>query len=122
MSLKNLINKNNLITLIGLLLLQYFIDFAFVYIYPTVNPIRASFVGLSALAILSTAYFITKEKSEFVNPVIGALTIFSSAFFGALLVQAGYLLSKSAISGAIHIIILIVSYFILDFVYEKIRK
>ncbi|MBI2148532.1 hypothetical protein HYU23_02535 [Candidatus Woesearchaeota archaeon] len=110
--------KKIIITLIGLILLQLIIDLFFVFIYPNVNPIRATMIGITSLVFLSLLYLINKKL---VNPVIGALSIFYSAFFGALLVQSGYLISKSSLSGLVHALILIITYLIMYFLYERLK-
>lgn len=90
-----------------LILLQLAIDFLYVYLYPSVNPIRATLIGLTALLLL----FIPPFKRLFnIRPLIGSLSIYSSALFGALLVEAGALKSKSFLSAAAHIAILIATY------------
>ena len=88
-------------------LLQFVIDRVFVSIYASVNPIRATFIGLTAFAILAVP-----PIRRYLNrdAITGALAIYSSALFGALLVQTGYLLSKSAFSAFIHVVILVVTY------------
>ena len=107
------------LTIFGLILLQYIIDVLYVYVYPTVNPIRALMIGASALLILGIIH-ITKNK--LVNPLTGALSIYSSALFGALLVQAELLVSKSLLSGIVHALILIVSFILLDYAYNKYKN
>src|SRR3989344_3958159 len=108
--------KTIIYRIIGLMILQGILDLIFVYLYPEVNPIRATFIGLSAIIVLDLLYFIRKNL---INPVIGGISIFSSALFGALLVQVGYLISKSPLSTLVHVLILIVTYLILDFVFKK---
>ena len=102
--------------IIILVVLQFFLDMLYVYIYPTVNPIRATMIGFSALVILFIP-FITKLVD--MKPYIAFLPIYSSALFGALLVQADFVKSKSAASGITHIVILIVTYFIIVAVKKK---
>lgn len=102
--------------IILLLFLQFLIDNLYVFIYETVNPIRATLIGATALVLLSVQYF---AHSRFINPVIGALSIYSSALFGALLVQGNYLVSKSLFSALIHTIILIITYLILSYLNKK---
>jgi hypothetical protein len=91
-----------------LIILQGILDYLFVYLYPTVNPIRATMIGLTALLIL----YIGRELIK-VPVAFGFLAVYASALFGALLVQAGVLVSKSAVSGIAHIAILIVTYLLL---------
>ena len=92
------------------IVLQFLLDLAYVYIYPTVNPIRATFIGISALIVLSIGPISHLLKGYV---WVGFLAIYSSAFFGALLVEQGTLVSKSPLSAAAHIGILIVTYSVL---------
>ena len=106
-------------TIIILVLIQFLLDMLYVYIYPTVSPIRATFIGLSALAILFIP-FITKLVD--MKPYIAFLPIYSSALFGALLVQADFVKSKSIESGIAHAVILIVTYFVIVIINRKPQK
>ncbi|MEK6907264.1 MAG: hypothetical protein AABW45_01935 [Nanoarchaeota archaeon] len=105
--------------LIILILLQYFLDLLYISIYPSVNPLRATLIGISAFALLSVQYF---AHYRYINPVIGGLSIFSSALFGALLVQENYLVSKSFLSGSVHALILIITYLILIYLEKEYKK
>ena len=90
-----------------LIVLQFILDMIYVYIYPTVNPIRATLIGGSALIILVMPYL---TRLIDMRPYIAFLPIYSSALFGALLVQADVVKSKSAASGIAHVVILIATY------------
>ena len=90
-----------------LVFLQLAIDFLYVYLYPNVNPIRATLIGLTALLLLSILPF---KRFFNIHPLIGSFSIYSSALFGALLVGAGALKSKSFLSAVAHIAILILTY------------
>ena len=93
-----------------LIALQLILDQIYVFLYPTVSPIRATLIGVSALVIL----FIPPLKRLVDGHVlVGFLSIYSSALFGALLVQADLLVSKSALSAVVHVAILIVTYSVL---------
>ena len=105
--------------IIILVVLQFILDMLYVYIYPTVNPIRATFIGFSALVILFIP-FITKLVD--MKPYIAFLPVYSSALFGALLVQADFVKSKSAASGIAHVSILVVTYFIIYIIKNKTKK
>ena len=96
--------------IIILALLQFLLDMLYVYLYPDVNPIRATLIGLSAVAILFIPFL---EKIVEMKPYIAFLPIYSSALFGALLVQADIVASKSAASGIAHVVILIVTYIVI---------
>ena len=105
-----------------LVVLQFLLDMLYVYIYPNVNPIRATFIGFSALIVLYL-FSLTKIYSKLfeLKPYIAFLPIYSSAFFGALLVQSNFVKSKSAASGIAHVVILIITYFLIVFI-KKFQK
>ena len=105
--------------IVVLVVLQFLLDTLYVYLYPTVNPIRATLIGFSALIILFVPFI--KKLTE-MKPYVAFLPIYSSAFFGALLVQADLVKSKSPASGIAHVVILIVTYFIIVFIQKKIKK
>ena len=95
-------------------ILQFLLDRLYIYIYPTVNPIRATLIGFSAFVILYLISLITSTKNLIeLKPFIAFIPIYSSALFGALLVQADFVKSKSAASGIAHVVILIITYFII---------
>ncbi|PIN73951.1 hypothetical protein COV20_02455 [Candidatus Woesearchaeota archaeon CG10_big_fil_rev_8_21_14_0_10_45_16] len=99
--------------IVMLLILQLVIDYIFVFIYPEVNPIRATLIGATALVIL---FLLPWSKDWSRLPAwLAFLPIYSSALFGALLVQADYLVSKSVVSAVVHALILIVTYVIIVF-------
>lgn len=101
--------KQILINLGLLLLLHALVDKLYVFVYPSVNPLRALFIGATATAVLWLLR--TKITMPFWK---GGLAIFSSALLGALLVQTGILTSKSALSATIHALILIITYLLLQ--------
>ncbi len=97
-----------------LILLQLLIDMLYVWLYPTVNPTRASLIGATAFIVLLIPWL---EKQVGLGK-LAFLPIFVNALLGALSVQAGWVASKSAASGVLHIGILIITYFVL----VKVRK
>ncbi|MBI2652820.1 hypothetical protein HYX00_05115 [Candidatus Woesearchaeota archaeon] len=109
--------------IVVLILIQFLLDMLYVYIYPTVNPIRATIIGCSALIILYLISLIPYTKNLIdLKPYISFIPIYSSALFGALLVQADFVKSKSAASGIAHVVILIVTYVVIAVIkrtYEK---
>ena len=107
--------KNLIIGLIALPILQYLIDLLYVYIYPNISPLRALMISITAFVVLLIALAFHRKE---INPVVGGLSILSSAFFGSLLVNGGFLVSKSVGSGIWHIIILEFSFLVLYFIYE----
>ena len=99
---------HHLKVVISLAVLQFILDMIYVYVYPTVNPIRATMIGASALAVLLIPFMRNLTKMQ---PYIAFLPIYSSAFFGALLVQANVIHSKSLGSGLAHVTFLAITYF-----------
>lgn len=105
--------------LIVLIVLQLLVDTLFIFIYPSVNPIRATLIGITVFLILWVPVL---RRMVGLPPWIGFLPIYSSALFGALLVQARILVSKSALSGIVHALILIVTYLIISLIYAMRKK
>lgn len=108
--------KKYVMAVLSLILLQFLIDSIYVYVYPQVNPIRATLIGLTALAALFIPFL---KRIVGMRPALGFLPIYSSALFGALLVQNSYLVSKSLLSGAVHVAILSATYVIIIFLRNK---
>jgi len=101
--------KKVIIDLVILIILHALTDFLFSFLYPPVNPARATMIGATATLVLFAV-----EKKTKLNAGIGGLSIFSSALFGAVLVQAGILVSKSLLSAVVHVVILIVTCLVLQ--------
>ncbi len=100
------------------IVLQGLLDLVYISLYPDVSPIRATLIGASALAVL----FIPPMRRLTDNYLFtGFISIYSSALFGALLVQAGALISKSPLSAVVHIAILIATYVIVLAVHKARR-
>lgn len=109
--------KKNLIRITALVFLEFFLDTAFVFFYPLpINPFRATLISISALIAL---FGLNALKKGLINPFVGGITIFSSAYFGAILVQEGYLVSKSWESGLAHIAILGATFIIVTKVFGR---
>jgi hypothetical protein len=96
-------------TIVGLVVLILLLDLLFRPIYPEVDLIRATLVGITAYVVL---FVVSKLRAKLVNPLVGALAIFASAFLSVLLIQAGVLVSKSTISAIVHVVILAVAYLV----------
>ncbi len=105
--------------IIILIIIQFLLDMLFVYLYPTVNPIRATLIGFSSLIILFVPFL---QKLTEMKPYIAFLPIYSSALVGALLVQADFVKSKSAASGIAHLVILIITYFVIILIKNNLSK
>ena len=115
--MKKILNHLKIVAI--LIVLQFLLDMLYVYIYPTVNPIRATLIGASALIVLFIP-FVTKLVG--MKPYIAFLPIYSSALFGALLVQVDFVKSKSAASGIAHVVILVVTYFVIELLLNLLKK
>ena len=94
-----------------LALLLLVLDRVFRWLHPHVDLERASLVGLSALAVLAPLAWLRRRPFE---PWIGALAIFASAFASVLLIEAGVLVSRSAVSGVVHLLILAAAFPLLE--------
>lgn len=105
--------------IVVLVVIQFALDMLFVYLYPNVSPIRATLIGFSALIILFIPFI---KKMIEMKPYIAFLPIYSSVLFGALLVQADFVKSKSAASGIAHVVILIVTYIVIIAIQKKVGK
>ena len=98
----------HLYTLAALVLLIFLLDLLFRPIYPDVDLLRATLVGLTALAVLVALH---KLRPGLLHPIVGAVAIFASAFLSVLLIQAGVLVSQTPVSAVVHVLILVGAYF-----------
>ena len=92
----------------SLAVLQFILDIAYSIFYPQTNLIKATMIGLSALIVLFIPAF---GKMTDMKPYISFLPIYSSSFFGALLVQTKVVVENSLASGLAHMSILGTAYF-----------
>jgi hypothetical protein len=83
--------------------LLFLLDRLFRVLHPEVDLVRASLVGAAALAALAPLWLLRRRPLE---PWTGALAIFASAFGSVLLIEAGVLVSRSFVSGVVHVLIL----------------
>ena len=113
--------KHKVLILVGLAAFQGLLDFFYAEALPNlvVSPSRAFTIGATAFVLL---WLVQLLKRNLLPPVLGGLSVLSSAYFGALLVQADYLVSKSVFSAIVHIAILIVTYLVLEKVQGKCVK
>jgi hypothetical protein len=72
-------------------------------LHPEVNLIRAGLVGATALVALAP---MARLPGFPIRPPTGALAIFASACLSVLLIQSGWLVSRSTLSGLVHLLIL----------------
>jgi hypothetical protein len=98
--------RRSLLAIAGLSLLLFALDQLYRVLHPEVNLVRASLVGLTGL--------LSKLPRFPLRPWVGALAIFASAFLSVLLIQAGLLVSRSPVSGLVHLLILAGAYPLLD--------
>jgi len=103
--------KRNLLGTAGLALLLFALDRLYRVLHPEVDLVRASLVGMTALAALAPLAFVRRRPVE---PWVGALAIFVSAWSSVLLIEAGLLVSRSALSGAVHVLILAAAFPVID--------
>ena len=103
--------KRNLVGIAGLALLLFALDRLYRVLHPEVDLVRASLVGLTALAALAPLAFVPRRPFE---PLVGALAIFVSAWSSVLLIEEGLLVSRSALSGAVHVLILAAAFPAID--------
>lgn len=103
--------RRSLLPIAGLSLLLFALDRLYRVLHPHVDLVRASLVGATAFAALALlARFV---RLPF-RPRVGALAIFASAFLSVLLIEAGALVSQSALSGVVHGLILAIAFLGLD--------
>jgi hypothetical protein len=103
--------KRTLLSIAGLSLLLFALDRFYLVLHPDVNLVRASLVGLTALAVLAP---LARLRHSRIRPWVGALAIFASAFLSVLLIEAGVLVSRSSRSGLVHVLILAAVFPLLD--------
>jgi len=103
--------RRSLLAIAGLSLLLFALDQLYRVLHPEVNLVRASLVGLTALLALC---LLSKLPGLSLHPWVGAQSIFASAFLSVLLIQAGLLVSRSPVSGLVHLLILAGAYPLLD--------
>ena len=103
--------RRSLLSIAGLALLLLALDQLYQVLHPEVNLVRASLVGLTAFAALVPLARLPRIR---VRPWVGALAIFTSAFLSVLLIEAGVLVSRSPVSGLVHISILAAVFPLLD--------
>lgn len=103
--------KRSLLSIVSLTLLLFLLDRLFRILHPEVNLVRASLVGLTGFSFLAPLWLMRRPPFA---PFVGALSIIASAFLSVLLIQAGLLVSRSNISGFIHLLILVGAFLVLD--------
>lgn len=95
----------------ALVVLLTALDQLYRVLHPEVNPLRATLVGLSALLVLEAA---ARAGADSFRCRIGALAIFVSAMGSVAAIARGWLLSRSTLSAAVHVVILASVFLALD--------
>ena len=103
--------RRRLLSIAALILLIFLLDRAYRYLHPEVNLVRACLVGASAFLVLLV---LSVLRRGLLDPVVGGLSVFASAFLSVLLIQGGLLVSQSLVSGIVHAIILAAAFLALD--------
>jgi hypothetical protein len=103
--------RRKALSIAALTLLILLLDRAFRYIHPEVNLVRASLVGLSGYLGLLALH---AARPGLLRPAAGGLSVFASAFLSVLLIEGGVLISRSPLSGLVHVIILAAAFLVLD--------
>ena len=105
--------RRTLLSIAGLCSLLFALDRLYRVLHPEVNLVRASLVGLTALAALAPLAWLRHTP---LRPWVGALAIFASACLSVLLIEAGILVSRSPSSGLVHALILAAAFPLLDWI------
>jgi len=107
------------LSIAALVLLIFVLDRAYRFLHPEVNLVRACLVGSSAFIVLLV---LSIFRRGLLDPVVGGLSVFASAFLSVLLIQVGLLVSQSLVSGVVHAIILAAAYLALDAAAQRRRS
>jgi len=99
--------KRTLAEIAALALLLTAIDQLYRWLHPEVNLVRATLVGGTAWVALTA---LARLRLGRIPVVRGALAIFASAFTSVLAIEAGWLVSRSALSAAVHVTLLALAY------------
>lgn len=91
----------------GLVMVLAAMDQLYRWLHPVVNPVRATLVGATAWAVLRGLALAGWRP---VSPEGGALAVFASAFASVMAIQAGWLVSRSGASVAVHVALVAVAW------------
>jgi len=95
--------RRNGLAICGLVILLVVLDQLYRVLHPEVNLARASLVGASAWLALRA---LRAAGLRWPSPARGAFAIAASAFGSVLLIEAGWLVSRSPRSALVHVLIL----------------
>jgi hypothetical protein len=99
--------RRALLEIAALSLLLTALDQLYRWLHPEVNLVRATLVGLTAWVALA-AY--ARVRASRIPVWRGALAIYASAFLSVLAIEAGWLVSRTPLSAAVHVAILAGAY------------
>lgn len=99
--------RRHLVAIAYLVVLLTLLDQLYRVLHPEVNFARATLVGLTAYASL---LLLRLCGLQLVSPMRGALSIGISAFGSVALIETGWLVSRSSVSGVVHALILAFAY------------
>lgn len=103
--------KRATLEIAGLSLLLAALDQLYRWLHPEVNLVRATLVGLTAWFALAA---LARIGVSLIPVARGALAIFTSAFVSVLAIEAGWLVSRSAVSAAVHVALLAAAWLALE--------
>jgi len=95
--------RRSTLSILGLSVLLFLLDRLYLVLHPEVNLVRAALVGATGFAVLA---LVRRAGARGVNPGLGGISILASAFLSVLAIEAGWLVSRSFVSGAAHAAIL----------------
>jgi hypothetical protein len=110
--------RRNILASLGLSVLLLLLDQLYRVLHPEVNLVRASLVGATGFAVLA----LLRRAGARVDPALGGLSIFASAFLSVLAIQAGWLVSRSLTSGAVHVAILALAWWLGETVQRRLAQ
>ena len=99
--------RRSALAILLLTVLLALIDQLYRVLHPEVNFARATLVGATAYVALR---LLGLARVRLVTPVRGALAIAASAFGSVAMIEAGWLVSRSAVSALVHVAILAAAY------------
>ena len=95
--------RRQVLSILVLVTLLTLLDQLYRWLHPEVNFARASLVGASAYAAL---FLLARLGLRLVPAVGGALAIAASAFGSVLLIEMGWIVSRSPTSVVVHVVLL----------------
>jgi hypothetical protein len=103
--------RRMLLSIAGLVVLLFLLDQLYRLLHPHVNLVRAALVGATGWLALAAAW---RAGLRWIQPLSAALAIWLSATLSVLAIEAGWLVSRSAVSALLHVAILALAFPLLD--------